>query len=476
MLKLKKIILLVIIAATILSCKTNEKKETNENKRLGKIVVWQTETDPQAIDTLKSIIKRFENKFNVDVELESVPWNSLSSKLAIAINAHNVPDIAHLEPFMVWSIASKDLLIPIDDVIDEIEKENNDTILECVRDIQLFGKHRYGIAYAVGVTGFAYRKDISDKLGLKIPKTWDELLEYIKKMYDAGGGNLKVLLPGGDPFFIDQLYAELLANNGGRLFDPITLRPLLDSKESIEVLKFFKNLTPYLDESWQNTKYLDQFNRLGRGEAILVPVTYVRASKSIERSLKELGSGSELKAGPDFFGLMEQPVGWSYNGPSISTIDCEPFVIFKESANRKIGDNDASFYSKEFLKFFYLRENYMHFVKNVPIHLTPIFKNMSTFDTLYTNSGLIKRWQPWQDFCQNHLKDESRVRPILMPDNNPKSKEIPFLLDFQAKNILTEAVNDVIYNNLSPEKAGKIAQVKTIKLLKNLGYENDWKE
>jgi len=465
-------LLLVILIATILfvGC-NNAGKNENSSEKNGKIVIWQTETDPQAIDTLKAIIGRFEKIYSINVELESVPWNSLANKLAIAINTNNVPDISHLEPFMTWSIASKDLLLPIDDVISQIEKENNDSILRSVKDLQLYGEHRYGIAYAVGVTGYAYRKDIVDKLGLQIPQNWDELIIFLEKVHKYSGGKLKVLLPGGDPFFIDQLYAELLANNGGKLFDPNTLNPLLDAKESIEVLKFFKEISPYVDESWQNTKYLDQFNRLGRGDAILVPVTYVRAAKSIERTISELGKEYSLQATPEYFGLMRQPVGWSYHGESISTIDCEPFVIFKESDMRNIGNKKASYYAKEFLKYFYLQKNYIQFVKTVPIHLTPIFKNMASGDSTYLNAKLIKTWQPWQQFCQDHLNDPNSVRPILMPDGDPKSKEIPFLLDFQAKNILTEAVNDVIYNHLTPEKAASIAQTKALSLLQNLGYE-----
>src|SRR5439155_23313403 len=112
------------------------------------------------------------------VKLESVAWSSLSAKLAVALQSHNEPDLTHLEPFMVAQLYSRNLLLPIDDVIEGIEKDNDDSIYKGVRDLQYYKGSRYGIAYAVGTTAFAYRKDVADKLGLATPKTWAEYVEF----------------------------------------------------------------------------------------------------------------------------------------------------------------------------------------------------------------------------------------------------------------------------------------------------------
>ncbi len=71
---------------------------------------------------------------------------------------------------MVAQLYSRDLLLPIDDVIDQIKKEQNDTIYEGVLNLQYYKGSHYGIAYAVGTTAFAYRRYVADKLGLTVPK------------------------------------------------------------------------------------------------------------------------------------------------------------------------------------------------------------------------------------------------------------------------------------------------------------------
>ena len=84
--------------------------------------IWQTETDKGAVQKLNDTILEFKKQNpGVDVQLESVGWSSLASKLAVALQAHNEPDLAHLEPFMVGSLKNRDLLLPIDDVISQIE-------------------------------------------------------------------------------------------------------------------------------------------------------------------------------------------------------------------------------------------------------------------------------------------------------------------------------------------------------------------
>jgi ABC-type glycerol-3-phosphate transport system substrate-binding protein len=426
--------------------------------------VWQTETDSAAIEQLQNTIKKFESENpEVKIELESVAWSALSTKLTTAIQAQNEPDVAHLEPFMVASLYSRDMLLPIDDVIEEIKTENNDEIYESVADLQLFNGKRYGLAYAVGTTGFAYRKDIAQQLNLQEPKIWNEYINFVEKIHSKDN-KLKVLLPGGDPFFIDQLFAELVANNNGKLFDPVTNRPTLDSKEVIETLEFFKRLSPYVDQGWQTQKYLDQFNRFARGEAGNVPVTYARASKAIDSTLKE-SSDSTLKADPEHFAWMPQPVGPSNLRGSIATIDCEPYVIFKSSEKRKTTE-----YAKKFLKMYFKKENYLPFVSTIPIHLNPIFKKMAESEE-YRSTDTVKRWKPWADQTNEFLLNKEKVRPILMPDYSEAGRQLPFLLEFQASKILTQAVTSVISGNVSPEQAAKTAQERSEQLITDLGFK-----
>ncbi|MCI0559522.1 MAG: extracellular solute-binding protein, partial [Nitrososphaera sp.] len=371
---------LVLLTITNLISGCDSKKPTNSSKT-AELRIWQTETDKGAVKRLNETIEEFKKTHpNVDVKLESVAWSSLSTKLSVAVQSNNEPDLTHLQPFMVASLSRRNLLLPINDVIKEIEQQNKDKILSSVRDLQLFNGNHYGIAYAVGTTGFAYRKDIAKKHKLAVPLNWKEYLAFVKKISDSTDGKMKVLLPGGDPFFVDQLFAELVANNSGILFDANTNRPMLRSKEVVETLEFFRKLAPYVDAGWRTQPYLDQFNRFARGEAGNVPVTYARAAKAIDTVLNETATNPSRVINPTDFALMPQPVGPSFKGKplSIATIDCEPFVIFKSAQKRPAQDYGTNAdLAKAFLKVFYRKDHYLPFVSEVPIHLTPIFQGMA---------------------------------------------------------------------------------------------------
>lgn len=448
-------VILMAVIAPMTGCDRQEKV----------LRIWQTETDKKAIEELNKTIQEFENVHpGVRVELESVAWSSLSNKLSVAMQAHNEPDVAHLEPFMVASLVRQNLLLPIDDVIDQIEKDNGDQIYEGVRNLQLFDGQRYGIAYAVGTTAWAYRQDVARRLHLPAPTTWGEYVNFARAMSQANA-KLQVLLPGGDPFFIDQLFAELVANNGGRLFDGTTNRPMLTSKPVVETLEFLRKLAPYVDPGWQTQPYLDQFNRFARGEAGNVPVTYARAAKAIQNALGSQTSGNSPRPNPDYFAVMPQPVGPSYSGPSIATIDCEPYVIFRSAEER----GNAAL-ARDFLRMFYRKDRYLPFVQAVPIHLTPIFKKMAT-SREYAEDPYVKHWKQWANQTSMFLSDpNNRVRPILMPDISDPGRNLAFLLEFQASKILTHAVTQVVHDRVQPQEAARTAQQKAEKLVESLGF------
>ncbi len=435
------------------------------------LVVWQTETDKDAVNELKKTIQAFEADHpGVQVQLESIAWNSLLDKLEGALAGHSEPDVTHLEPFMAYSLVNRNLLLPIDNVIETIEKQNGDEIFESVRDLWLYDGRRYGVAHAIGITGFAYRKDWAEHLNLDVPTTWEEYIAFVRAMSEGTNGKLKTLLPGGDRFFIDQLFAELVANNGGKLFDPATNRPLLDEKPVRETLKFFKDLAPFVDQGWATQKYLDQFHRFGRGEAGNVPVTYARATKAISTAFTKEGPLNEsAEADPAHFAWMAQPVGPSHQGAAIATIDCEPFVILKSAQSRPAGTYGTNAdLAKQFLTYFYKKDRYLKFVQQVPIHLTPVFKGIASSPEYTESSGI---WKPWAEQAETFLGNPDRVRPILMPDVTQAGRRLPFLLELHKERILTQAVTDVMMNDLAPEEAADAAQKRAVKLVQRLGQE-----
>jgi ABC-type glycerol-3-phosphate transport system substrate-binding protein len=342
---------------------------------------------------------------------------------------------------------SKNLLEPIDDVIAAL---NPDDIYPAVKDLQMFNGRRYGIAYGMGITYFAYRKDIADKKGLQVPKTWDEYTAFVKSMGSEAKEGASVLLPGGDPFFMDQLTVELLASNGGRLFDENN-RPLLTDPHFIEVLRFYRTLAQSAPADWLNEKYIDQFRHFATGRGLNVPVTYARAARQIDADAQQ-GMNN-----PNHFAVMPQPVGPS-GTTSYATVDAEPWVIFQASPNKDL--------AKEFLKLFYRRDFYLRFCLTVPMQLTPIFRSLAESPE-YANDPFIRKWQPWQDQELQFIRD-NRIRPIFVAE--PADIQRPFLLEFQGSRILSDLVIAVAKDGQDPQAAAQAAQKKAEELIERLGH------
>ncbi|MDB5711574.1 MAG: sugar transporter substrate-binding protein [Sphingomonas bacterium] len=469
-LSLRSALLLPLTALSLMLGSCSKKPDAEPTS----LVVWQTETDPRAKAVLDEVAGQFErDNPGVKVSIESVPWGALSEKLTTALKSDAPPDVAHLEPFMTYSLVERGLLSPIDDVVADIQKENG-PIFPAVLDLQLFDEHRYGIAYAVGVTGWTFDMRKANGAAFPYPAqststiSEDALFSFLA---DVKRRNPKatVLLPGGTPFFMDQLFGELVANAGGRLYDPATRQFLLTSEPAKRALRFFVRLRDagMLSPDWQGQQYADQFSRLAgmgeRGDIFLTPVTYARASVAIEKTL----ATNLSQANATNFRFMSAPTN-QLAGPSVATIDCEPFVIFSHTEKEKgVGNLSKRDLAARFLRAFYKRKNYLKFVSTVPIHLTPIFSNLAQ-DPAYLSS-FRKEWRPWHDRTLTLLSEKRYTRPILVPgpDNSTLEEDLrnPYLLPLQAQGIISHAITEALAPGADIDKILTTAQAAAMRLV-----------
>lgn len=410
------------------------------------LVVWQTESDENAVDVLNRIaadMKR-ENPA-LDITIETIGWGALSERMTGAIQTGEVPDLAHVQPFMLTSLQTEGHLLPLDDVARDIEFRN--AAYPSLVELAERRGEIYGLPYAVGTTFWSYRADIFRRLGIAPPTTWAEVIDAVRQVHQRGTAadrQLFVLLPGASPFFLDQLFAEMLANNGGRLFNPTTGDPDLNTPAFQDVLRFFIDLraSGALDPDWASQTYQDQFARFPDATALMAPVTYARAAKAIERRRDELVQGgrdpSTIPSTPNEVGALDQPRGPRYSAPPIATIDAETFVLFTTARAR--GRVELA---RQFLRRFYDRANYLEFVSEVPIHLTPVQRDLR-HDPGYAENGIVQRWAPWQQQTDRYLNgaDGREVRPILMPGTDDRA--LQYLFQLNNERILSTAVQGAL--------------------------------
>ena len=416
-----------------------KKKEKSSSKETKTLTIWQTETDPNAMKVLEDVISQLKGKYPyLDVNVESIPWSDLNTELQTAISKNSLPDITHLQPFMVYSFYAQNKLEPIDDIIEYLGK---DDIYPSVRDLQKFDDRYYGIAYAIGTINYSYRKDIADKYNLSTPSNWEEYIDFISKLKNMDESRYGVSLPGGSAFFMQLLLSEFVASNGGRLFDADG-NPTFSEPKVLETLKYFKKLSQNAPPDWTTDEYKDQYINLINGRTASAPLTFARFTRQIEKDVEDKNLNN-----PETFVVFEPPVGKS-GTKGISTIDCENWSIFSSS--------DVKEEAKEFLKLFYKKENYLRYSLSVPIHLTPILRSVAESKD-YINNPDINKWLPWHELTVK-LINEDRVKTLLVI--NDSDLELPFFLELQGKNVLSDMILDVTSGNKSPEDAAKDAEAR----------------
>ena len=410
------------------------------------IRVWHTETQPNSQEAMRNIAKRFEAKHpGVRVEVEALAWGDLEPKIMQSLAAGTPPELSHGQPITCSALQSKDLLLPLDEVVKAIGEAN---IWDQVKRVCRVGNRQYGLVHAAGTSLLIYRKDLAQKLGLKPPKTWADLVANAKALNT--GGMAGITIPG-DNLFINILLGELVKANGGVLFDKQN-RPQVGTKQVLETLEFIRDLTQYAPKGWEGHGYLETFTNLSGQKAAMMYQGYGRGASLIEKN------APPNMANAEHFDVWVKPHGPSGKEPA-AQVDEEPWMLFKGSRNPKE--------AIEFLKFFYQKDNYLEYVQTVPIHLFPITKSLRA-DRDYQATPMIQRWKSWIEVQEGYL-NKDQGKPTLVIDWDDMNSK-PYLMEVLGSGILRDMVMDVAIEKKPARDAAARAQKRLEELLKSKGY------
>ena len=118
----------------------------------------------------------------IKVNFETVPNGASGgyAKLSTAITAGNGPDVATIEYPQLPQFVSNGQLQPLDGLINKAETV--DKLTDGTKALVQFGEETYALPYDAAPMIMWYRKDMLDKAGVGVPKTWDEFEEAGRKL------------------------------------------------------------------------------------------------------------------------------------------------------------------------------------------------------------------------------------------------------------------------------------------------------
>ncbi|WP_462409852.1 extracellular solute-binding protein [Neobacillus sp. Marseille-QA0830] len=188
----KMVVVVMAFSLIALAGCSNNEKTSSSSKSNEKVTItyWQY-TFPAKVTEIKSLIQKFEKENpNIKVVAQDFPYDQYTQKVTAAMHAGKGPDVMNLYYGWLPQYVKEGYLQPIPkDFMSTSEIE--DYYIPMIEASKIDGKY-YSLPIAVRSLALFYNKEMFKQAGLdpnSPPKTWDELIQYAKKMTkrDASG-------------------------------------------------------------------------------------------------------------------------------------------------------------------------------------------------------------------------------------------------------------------------------------------------
>ncbi len=190
------------------------------------------------IELINQIISEFEEE-NPNIKIK-YDYSPKPDKVLVEIAGGAAPDVFYWNEIV--DLAEKKALV---DLMPYVNKDNFnlDAYFPSIVRNYRYGNGLYALPFHLGPSTLVYNKDIFDHEKVPYPDeswTWDDLLDAAKRLTrdedgDGSIGTFGIYLP-------PSCYAWIWMN-GGRFFDKDETKCLINSRETVEAIQFFTDLT-----------------------------------------------------------------------------------------------------------------------------------------------------------------------------------------------------------------------------------------
>ncbi len=237
-------------------------------------------------------LAEFESLSGIKVKYQYVPFASTREKLTAELVAANAQyDV--LSVMDVWGPSLYNLFDPINSRIAEKKIDMNryaGAHLRAARDGNGNGKNILGMPIRGHVQLMFYRKDIYDKLNMKAPNTWDEMIvqgKEIQAKTDLSGVSMYYGKTAGQNLMI---WFNYLWGRGGDLLDAKG-QPAFNSPQGIQATQDYVDL--YLKHKVcppgsSGFNEADAVNSVAQGKSAMVPVWWWRYAGLVDAKTSTL--------------------------------------------------------------------------------------------------------------------------------------------------------------------------------------------
>lgn len=216
----------------------------------GTVTVWAPSGDATGLDAMLAGFKK--DNPDATVQVTIFPSDDYQTKLQTAIAAGTTPDIAQLYTEAQSQVLASKALAPVPAGL--VDKSSFFPSSYAAGEVN-------GVAYSVPWYSYTYvllyRKDFAAKAGVTPPKTWDELVPFLKGL-QAGGATKGIGYDVGWDSYNGQDLALLAYQNGSTLLSADKTKWELDSPQVVGAAALVQSLFAGDVASPDTPQFLDQ--------------------------------------------------------------------------------------------------------------------------------------------------------------------------------------------------------------------------
>ncbi|MCY9205227.1 ABC transporter substrate-binding protein [Bacillus atrophaeus] len=309
---MKKFVFFLVIASVCMLAISGCSSQSSSSD--GKVTLkffhrWPKEPERRYFE---EVVKEFEKEHaDIHIQTEAVLNDSYKDKIKVMLGTSSPPDV-----FFSWSDEFAAKFIRGNKALDLSSYYKNDTKWSS----QLVGtqikpftyeEKEYGVPWQMDAKSFFYNKDIFEKLNLKPPSTWEELIEVSKKL--KANGYTPISFGTKAPWTISHYIGTL----NQRMVDEKTRERDYDAKTGeftdegyVKALEKLKELMPYFNEHVNSIdhEYARQQFKSGKSAMMYAETAEIKLVEPVNLGLfsfpditGQKGSSNALTGAPEGF-------------------------------------------------------------------------------------------------------------------------------------------------------------------------------
>lgn len=218
------------------------------------IVFWHHEAPAHRVAAFQKVMDLFmEENPNIKLRQEVVMWGDAWVKSLAAVEADTLPDFQFSLPDFTTTMFKTGSLVPLTDLVEEIDEKYQ--IFPNQKNMYFYNDEYWGLPIMTMVMLFTYRPSfLEEYVGTtEPPQTWDEVIDYAKKITEGSGEEVYGMgIGGARNLMVDEQAYVIMASVGAHFFDE-NGNIIFDSPETVEALKLYNELFKFAPpgaEAW----------------------------------------------------------------------------------------------------------------------------------------------------------------------------------------------------------------------------------